>query len=101
MSYCVERRMRNLITFNGSDCSISIAHDKVAYGKVMQLLSRLSEIANVQVIDLRDNLCSDTKCATMLNGVLLYSDWGHLSIPGSAEIGKQFKLYDTLIRAAR
>lgn len=101
MSACLERRMKNLITFNGGDCSISIAEDKTSYGKETQLLKRLSEIADVGVVDLRENLCTDTKCLTILNGIPLYRDWGHLSIPGSAEIGKQFNLYANLIRIAR
>ncbi|WP_247996985.1 acyltransferase family protein [Brucella tritici] len=101
MSACLERRMKNLITFNGGDCSISIAEDRKSYGKETRMLERLSEIADVDVIDLREKLCTDTKCLTILNGIPLYRDWGHLSIPGSGEIGKQFDLYSKLVSAAK
>jgi peptidoglycan/LPS O-acetylase OafA/YrhL len=54
---------------------------------VLDFLARTRADQVVPVIALDDALCDATVCATQMDGVPLYRDAGHLSMPGAALLG--------------
>jgi peptidoglycan/LPS O-acetylase OafA/YrhL len=59
----------------------------------------LLEIINkyYPVVRLDRLICDDTSCPTHIGSVLLYRDKGHLSIEGSAELGKKLDFYGLIV----
>ena len=56
---------------------------------------------DVPVFWLRDLICAEGICDTMLNGKFLYRDKSHLSIEGSAELGQANHWPDRIRELAR
>jgi len=54
-------------------------------GALMRFLERVSQ--GVPVVSLEDMICDGTRCDVVQDGVVLYRDAGHLSIPGSRWLG--------------
>jgi len=88
-SECIERKLTGLPTFNELNCSISRTDDQRRYGKVMEILASVSSLADVEVIDPRDWLCTEQFCATITENIPLYRDLLHLSNLGSVHLGQQ------------
>lgn len=96
--------LANSKTFFGADtqtCEILVQRYRSRRQGVLTLLNRISQELDVAVVDLAGALCRTERCATKLNGVILYRDDGHLSVDGSRELGRQVDLAGKLLAAAR
>jgi peptidoglycan/LPS O-acetylase OafA/YrhL len=59
------------------------------------VLGQLRLPANAQVIDLKDLFCNEDRCATRLNGTLLYKDDNHLSALGADQVWRALAVHTT------
>lgn len=50
-----------------------------------------------RVLWLDDLICASDRCATAFGDTLLYTDYGHFSHEGSAELGRRIGLYDRIV----
>ncbi|ODR97418.1 hypothetical protein AUC69_12470 [Methyloceanibacter superfactus] len=99
---CLERRAKNRITFDApKDCSISLESLKAYRAETWALLERVSELADVEVVDTQDFLCDEVSCKTEIDGKPLYRDAGHLSYVGAALIGDRSRLASDILQKAR
>jgi len=71
-------------------CSISMEDYLSHQSHVIKALNEFEKIAFVY--SLSDHLCVEGTCAVSSNGKFLYRDEGHLSISGSKELFKNFKI---------
>ncbi|TWR99048.1 acyltransferase [Pseudomonas chlororaphis subsp. chlororaphis] len=65
---------------------------------ISQFMQKVETFA--PVFHLQDLTCVDGVCSTHINGFPLHRDKGHLSMSGSAELGKKFNLTKMLIDRA-
>lgn len=56
--------------------------------------------SEIPVLFLDEFICDDVKCDTMMDGVFIYRDAGHLSVEGSAYLGEKFNLYGRIMELA-
>lgn len=63
--------------------------------KVYKLLEKAGK--NRKIIRLDELLCDETTCHTYLDSTILYRDGGHLSVAGSAELGKRYNFYKLIV----
>ena len=100
---CLELKANGKTIF-GTDkpsCGIAEARYRLANSEVRSLLDRVAREADVPVIRFDDVLCQAGVCATELKGTMLYRDQGHLSVDGSALLGREMGLTAKLLAAAR
>nr|WP_245150906.1 SGNH hydrolase domain-containing protein [Pseudomonas fluorescens] len=67
-----------------TDCAIPLKNYKEYNSGVLELMSAVEK--KYSVIRLSDALCDETLCRTIVDGVPMYRDSGHLSYVGSAKI---------------
>lgn len=77
-----------------SNCDFSLSTSKELQGKVLNMLSVVAK--GDKVIWLSDYICPSGLCVPARGATLLYRDAGHLSIEGSALIGKEAGFYSLL-----
>lgn len=82
------------------DCSID-AHRYRQYRASALAYSAAVAEAGIPVFHLDAALCDHDRCRTRLDGVALYRDGGHLSVAGSAALGRQLGLSDQVWTLAR
>jgi peptidoglycan/LPS O-acetylase OafA/YrhL len=101
-THCIERRARGRTWFGRRiDCAIPRAQYEASEKATSDFLDRLARDAAVSVVRFDDLLCDRSRCATELQGVMLYRDEGHLSYEGSRLIGRRMHLAERLLLAAR
>jgi len=83
--------VRNIFYIGLMDCKVSV--DKYQ-DRQKDVTAFLKEIENdYPVVWMDQILCNNTFCNTELDGVFIYRDGGHLSIDGSAYLGKKMDFY--------
>ena len=77
------------IVFNGNlrDCNFDASKNQaVSVNKTVSSASAKAEL----IVDLETMLCPDGKCLVTRDGVFIYRDHYHLSIEGSAYLGRTY-----------
>jgi peptidoglycan/LPS O-acetylase OafA/YrhL len=100
---CAELRARGVVVL-GADtesCDVLKENSLALWGRVLQLLARVSASADVDVVRFDPFLCNSTTCASTMNGTLLYRDEGHLSYEGSVEVARRMGLAKQIEQLAR
>jgi len=69
-----------------TDCSIPLSAYKQYNAGLITLLNTVETKYKVKVVRLSDALCDEKACRTILDGVPMYLDSGHLSYVGSAKV---------------
>ena len=82
------------------DCSIDAEHYRRYRASALRYTAQLP-VAGMPVFALEAVLCDATRCRTRIAGVGLYRDGGHLSIEGSAALGRELDLSQRLWTLAR
>ncbi len=98
---CLERAGSGKILIGSDDCMIDRAEFHAARADVLTFLAAVAQRANVSVISLEDALCRRDRCQTMLDGVPLYRDSGHLTVAGSRLLGPRMNLATRILAEAR
>jgi hypothetical protein len=99
---CLERRGSSKFTFDApTDCSLSFQSVKDYRADTFSLLTKTSELAHVNVVEIYDFLCSQNRCVTEIDGIPLYRDAGHLSVEGAKLIGSRSNLADQILAKAK
>jgi peptidoglycan/LPS O-acetylase OafA/YrhL len=81
---CLERKATGrLILGANRDCSVPVADYYAKRAPVLNFLKQLHTEARVNIVNFDAVLCSETICATELDGKFVYRDSGHLSYDGS------------------
>jgi len=74
----------------GTDQSNKCSQDKALYKRnhkhVIDLMAFAQNSLGVRVINLADFLCDDATCKSIIDGVPVYRDAGHLTTPGSVKL---------------
>jgi peptidoglycan/LPS O-acetylase OafA/YrhL len=87
---CLDRRDGGNPTIGPDpECPYSRARYVRLRKPVLDFLADVRARESVPVVSLDDALCTADVCATELDGVPLYRDEGHLSMPGAALLGRQ------------
>jgi hypothetical protein len=82
---CLERKYGSALLLK-ENCRIDVVKYQQSQQKVIQFLTHIEKTTSV--IWLSDILCDAKWCKTEIDGVFIYRDAGHLSIPGSAKLLK-------------
>lgn len=99
---CLERTTAGLVTFDApKNCLLPREAVKVYRAPTVSLLNSVAATSEVSVLDVYDFLCNETECKTMIDGVPLYRDSGHLSVEGAVLIGKKTELASRILSEAR
>jgi hypothetical protein len=99
---CLERRADDKVALGApADCAVTMAGYKEYYGGVIDLLHRLSVVANVEVIDFDGLLCDASACQTRTGETFIYRDIAHFSYDGSIWMGRKLDLAQRLNAVAR
>jgi len=83
--------VRNRFESAFSVCDFSEREISKGQFTILNNLKDISKRNSVEFVDLFDRICKRGNCSVMKDEVLIYRDWGHLSIEGSKEIFKGLK----------
>jgi hypothetical protein len=83
--------VRNIFYLGLLDCRISVNKYQNRQKDDIALLKEIEK--DYPVVWISQALCNDTFCNTEVDGVFIYRDWVHLSIEGSAYLGRQMDFY--------
>lgn len=83
---------------DGVDCSFAVGDLSSSHVNVIKFLS--SEEVSLPVVMLGDYICSNSKCETVMGGVNIFMDDGHLSHEGSKLLGSHFDLFGEVLKVA-
>ena len=73
------------------DCTISFQKVQKKLANFYNLKKRLSRLyPQVLWLNLRQAICDESRCQTVLNGIPLYRDESHLNNVGAKEIGRVY-----------
>jgi len=98
---CFDRREQGQWVLGVSDqCDFPQAAADENQSNVLELMHRLEE-NGVPVIDLRPALCHDGVCQSIIDGVPIYRDDGHLSVSGSELLAKRMGWLERVKAEAR
>ncbi len=90
---CVNTRPLRLSAFEPRDCrSPRSRYDRLSRQYRDMLLDIASRYSTVKLWDTTPVFCDQRYCYGMRDGVLLYRDPGHLSLPGSRYLGQRMEL---------
>ncbi|KQZ28518.1 hypothetical protein ASD50_19545 [Mesorhizobium sp. Root552] len=99
---CLERKARGKITLGRqANCYISLVENQKYRGDSLRIFSDAAKKSGIEVADVFSFLCSDGKCKTEINGVILYRDYSHLTYDGGALIGERSSLAKDVLTKAR
>lgn len=99
---CLERSASNRLTFDApTNCALSLESVMEYRASTLALLELVSEREDVDVLHVFDFLCDDHSCTTLIDGIPLYRDAGHLSVDGSVIIGERTELARDILTRAR
>jgi peptidoglycan/LPS O-acetylase OafA/YrhL len=96
---CLERKMAGALVLGRVSCDIDAALAEQRVAPVTSGLLAVQARTGVKIIWLQDHLCEGATCKTTENGIPLYRDQVHLSIPGSEAIIPKMNFFP--ISAAR
>jgi peptidoglycan/LPS O-acetylase OafA/YrhL len=82
------------------DCTFSRAEYIAKAHRLLGFVARIEAAAIVPVFDVGGYLCASGRCATKVDGVILYRDSGHLSAAGSRLLGTRMNWGERLARMA-
>lgn len=88
-------------TFNDEEnfeCAFNTKDISESQRKVIEFLN--SSELELAVVDLKSYICEGNTCFSYINGINIYRDSGHLSIPGARYLGKKFNLLSIVLDAA-
>ena len=98
---CLERAASGkLLLGDRRDCRIALSHVTERQRRVHEFLARV-EALGIPVVRFDDVLCNEGHCESVLNGVFLYRDSGHLSYDGSRALSKRMDLGRLVLTQAR
>lgn len=80
-----------------SPCQVDRNVSRSRQIEVDRLLDNASPLA--RMIDPADVLCGPSKCRSILDNKFIYRDSGHLSVEGSAVLGRQIALYASVAQS--
>lgn len=83
--------MRAAIFGSGIDCRIEVGEYEEDRKDILSFLNEIEK--EFPVIKVSDVLCGEVYCDTELDGVFIYQDSGHLSVQGSAFLGRKMDFY--------
>jgi len=100
---CFEMKESGKVYFGSDLPACEILHSRyLAESKaVRQLIKRVSQESNVDVIRLDEYLCHDGVCDIEIRRIPIYRDNSHLLVAGSRLLGRRMDLAIKLIAAAR
>lgn len=101
MGACVERVLRGMPVFgNQSRCALERAVVDETDTATKAFLQAASDRFSVEVVNIADVLCDTELCQTIIDGVPLYRDTGHLSRQGSVTVMNRLGIASILARDA-
>ena len=81
---CWERKNAGLIVMGRSDCNFQTEEYRTYQRGIIDGLNEVRNRTNVDVVWFDDIICSNGRCQTLLaNGISIYKDGGHLTVPGA------------------
>lgn len=83
------------------DCSFDQALDNRNNAHAHELLRRLAQVADVDVVWPAEVLCADGRCRSEIDGVPIYRDSLHLSYPGSVQLVRALQERKSIVERAR
>jgi hypothetical protein len=84
---CMERVLSDkFVLGDNRDCEVAYGAYEAGNRSVAELLDYVGQTYGVQVIETSRALCSDGFCRTVIDGVPIYRDSGHLSYRGSETV---------------
>lgn len=87
---CTERLDSGRLTLGApADCSVALADYHRERAQVLSLLDELAQLPGLHLLRFDPLLCDQERCATRLDGVLLYRDAGHLSNAGMQKLAQR------------
>jgi peptidoglycan/LPS O-acetylase OafA/YrhL len=99
---CWERKMRGKVTFGEmSTCDLPVESVERERADTFAMLGLVAKEANVSVVQVYDYFCNIAVCRTVIDGILLYRDSGHLSVEGAQLIGEKSTLAQQILATAR
>lgn len=102
MARCLDRkRLGQLVVTEHQDCRFTRDDVRTVRGPVIDFLASVHDRNIVPVLDVADETCGSRVCNTSLDGTALYRDHTHLSIEGSALLGKRMGWGDWIAGNAR
>lgn len=87
-----------LMRMDPAPCDVNLAESRRQHGEIERMLNGVQGLA--QVIRPSTALCNFDRCKAAIDGIFIYRDSGHVSIHGSALLGKRMDLYSMLSRSA-
>ena len=93
---CNERKMTGLIVLGKKTCDIAEADSKAHFAKVEAALKNVQTETGVKIYWPQEVLCSQGRCITRLDDVLIYRDTTHFTHEGSALVVKRLNLMANL-----
>ncbi len=94
---CTERLDSGRFTLGApADCSVALADYQRERADVLSLLAELTQLPGLQLLRFDPLLCGPERCATRLDGVLLYRDAGHLSNAGMLKLAQRLDWVERL-----
>ena len=99
---CLERQLSGAVAFGGRpDCVIDRADYESKRTNVIDFLNLTAVNADISVIRFDPWLCDASVCKTLLDGIMIYRDGGHLSYAGSELMAKRMHLAQLIREQAR
>ncbi|WP_085617695.1 MULTISPECIES: acyltransferase family protein [unclassified Pseudomonas] len=84
---CMERTLSGKISFGDNlDCGKPRVIFDRQTKNVQEFYSYLESELNIKVVKLSDTLCNALSCVSILDGIPIYRDEGHLSVVGSVKV---------------
>lgn len=84
---CMERTLSGKVSFGDNlDCGKPLSIFERYSKNLDQFYSFLEQDLHVKVVRLSDTLCNTSSCVSIIDGVPIYRDEGHLSVVGSMKI---------------
>lgn len=95
LGQCGERAAQSLVTVTSTlraDCSFERRRYEARQARVLRVLDAVASSANLEVVRLDAFNCDATHCATQINHIPLYRDFGHYSLEGARLLGGRLEL---------
>ena len=98
-SRCLDRIDSGKLTIPASpDCAFSRSDYEQYRKPILAFLTQVRSLGLLPVVSLDEFICPTARCQTRLNGIMLYRDADHLSVPGSVLLARQMH-WGELIRS--
>ncbi len=95
---CLERQVAGLMVLSRSDCNFLVADYKLFQRDIITALEKIEQLTAVDIVWLDEVICEEGICLTIVDGVYLYRDQGHLSVAGSELLIPLLNLTDQIIK---